>query len=608
MAKERSEAKASDCWDLTPLFKNDDQWKQSLDKYSAPDGLLSVLGSMKGKLSQDVDTLVNALNLQMELDRSISNLYVYAHLKHDQDVANQSSKTLYDQALHLYFQFQNVASYIEPEILQISDPDLKKILNSDKMKPYKLHLEKITRLKPHTLSSDKEELLSKASKALSASSQSFSAFNNADLSFEKILDNEGNEHELSIGLYSLYMQSKDRTLRENAFESLHKGYKEFENTVAEMLNGHVQTHLFNAKARGYESCLQAALFPNQIDPKVYHSLISTVKEHIQVMHDYVSFRKEQLQIEKVHAYDMYVSCAPETDFKMSFDEAVETTLEAVKILGEEYQQVLRKGLTEQRWVDRYENARKRSGAYSSGSYDSHPYILMNYHDTLNDVMTLAHEAGHSMHSYYSDKNQEYPYAQYSIFVAEVASTFNEELVFRHLLKNASSEKEKLYLLNQKIDGIRGTLFRQVLFAEFELLVHELAEKGVPVTVSALKELYSRLNSEYYGPDFCHDDLIQYEFLRIPHFYSNFYVYQYATGIAAALDLAEQVISTNDPSAYLKFLSSGSSDYPVSLLKSTGVDMLSKKPVETLINRFKGLVDEFKEVYLSVNPSSAKENC
>lgn len=603
MAKERSESRKEDCWDLNPLFKSVEDWRNALKKMSAEKGPLDELATYKGRLAESEETLRQAIELQIDIDRKISNLYVYAHLRHDEDLANQENKALYDQALHLYFNFQNISSFMEPEILQIEDSRLSQFLNSDKLAPYKLLLEKVVRLKPHTLSSDKEHLMALASKALHAPSQIFSAYNNADLTFESIKDEEGKEHELSIGLYSLHMQSKDRTLRKNAFTALHEGYKKFENTVAEMLSGHVQMHIFNAKSRGYSSCLEAALFPNQIDPKVYRALIDTVKENIKVMHDYVSFRKDFMQIDKVHGYDMYVSCAPSFNFKMDFDEAVNTTIDAVEILGKDYQETLRKGLTEQRWVDRYENARKRSGAYSSGSYDSHPYILMNYHGTLNDVMTLAHEAGHSMHSYYSDKTQSYPYAQYSIFVAEVASTFNEELLFRHLLKNARDENEKLYLINQKIDGIRATLFRQTLFAEFELLVHELAEKGAPLTVSTLKELYKNLNKEYYGEDFCHDDHIQYEFLRIPHFYSNFYVYQYATGIAAALDLAEQVTKTKDPSKYLKFLSSGSSDYPVSLLKTSGVDMLSKHPVQTLINRFDELTKEFKRIRQVVKKAS-----
>ena len=600
MAKERSESKKEDCWDLVPIYTNIEDWKKDFEKLSSDSGPLTKLKQFQGKLGNSSKTLIEALNLQMDIDREIGRLYVYAHLKHDEDLADQDNKALYDNAMHLYFDYQSISSYMEPEILQIEESKINEFLKDENLHEFKFYLERITRLRPHTLSSDKEQLVSLASKALHAPAQIFSAYNNADLTFEKVKDEEGKEHELSQGLYSLYMQSEDRVLRKNAFEALHEGYRGFENTVAEMLNGQVQMHIFNSKSRNYPSCLDAALFPNQIDPKVYHSLIETAKENISTMHDYVSFRKDHLQVDKIHGYDMYVSCSPNTDFKMDFDEAVEVTLDSVKILGEDYQNTLRKGLTEQRWVDRYENTRKRSGAYSSGSYDSHPYILMNFNGTLNDVMTLAHEAGHSMHSYYSDKTQPYPYAQYSIFVAEVASTFNEELVFRHLLKNAKNENDKIYLLNQKIDGIRGTLFRQVLFAEFELKIHELAERGMPLTVSTLKELYMNLNREYYGDDFCHDDHVQYEFLRIPHFYSNFYVYQYATGISAAFDLVEKVTKSKDPSDYLKFLSSGSSDYPVSLLKTTGVDMQSKHPVQTLIDRFSELTKELKATKSNAN--------
>lgn len=594
MAKERSKCKQQDCWDLSPLYKDKVDWEKDLQMLSDINGPLAKIKCFQGSLGESAEKLADVLDLQMETGRAISKLYVYAHLKHDEDLADQENKALYDHALSLYFNFNNVCSFIEPEILQIEEGKLQEFLKQKRLQPYKFHLEKIIRLKPHTLSAEKEHLVSLASKALNAPCQIFSAYNNADLIFDKVKDGEDQEHEMSLGLYSLYIQSEDRTLRKNAFITLHEVYKKFENTVAEMLNGQVQMHIFNAKSRGYPTCVEAALFPNQIDPKVYYSLIETVKEHIKVMHDYVSFRKDYLQIDKVHGYDMYVSCSPNIDFKMSFEEAVDVTLNAVKVLGKDYQNILRKGLTEQGWVDRYENLRKRSGAYSSGCYDSHPYILMNFNGTLNDVMTLAHEAGHSMHSYYSDKTQSYHDSQYSIFVAEVASTFNEELVFRHLLKKAKSENEKIFLLNQRIDGIRGTLFRQTLFAEFELRIHELAEKGVPLTVSAMKELYKNLNKEYYGDDFCFDDQIQYEFLRIPHFYSNFYVYQYATGISAAFDLVEKVTKSKDPSHYLKFLSSGSSDYPVNLLKTAGVDMLTKHPVLTLIHRFNELKEELKQ--------------
>lgn len=594
MAKERSLIAKEDIWDLTSLYPSFKEWQEDLKKFTANQNPLTQLAFLAGKLSDDIETFLKVIDLKVEIDRELSKLYVYAHLKHDEDLAHQEHKGFYDQIRNVCFQFESASSFLEPEILHLKDEILEKYKKDKRMEPYKLYLEKITRLKAHTLSSEKEHLLSLATKALHAPAQIFSAYNNADLTFEKIADSSGNMHELSLGLYSLYMQSEDRVLRKNAFEALHEGYKRYENTIAEMLSGHIESHVFQAKARGYKNCLEAALFPNQIDPNVVKMLIDTVKKNISCMHDYVSFRKEYLELDQVHGYDMYVSCVSSYEYKVDFEKAVDITLQAVDVLGSDYQKTLRKGLIDQRWVDRYENARKRSGAYSSGCYDSNPYILMNFQGTLNDLMTLAHEAGHSMHSFLSDNKQPYQYSQYSIFVAEVASTFNEELVFRHLLEHAKTEEETLFLLNQKIDGIRATLFRQTLFAEFEWKMHELAEKGVPLTVSTLRDLYISLNKEYYGPDFCADDAIQYEFLRIPHFYSNFYVYQYATGISAAFALVEDVCKTKDPSRYLEFLSSGSSDYPVSLLKKAGVDMLTELPVQTLIDRFTKISKDFQE--------------
>lgn len=599
MLKERREVEKKNCWDLDPLYHSLQEWEKDYQSLTnEKDNPLKKLLSYKGRLTEGSSVCYECIELLMSVDRKLSKLYTYAHLRHHEDVAHPEHKKAEGLARLVYFDFQKASSWIEPELVQLPKETLDRLLKDKQLSPYRLYLEKIIRLKPHTLSSDQEEIMSLAAKALQAPREVFSAYNNADIVFDKVEDENGAFHDLSQGSYHFYMQSKDRVLRKNAFEGLHKQYKNFENTISEMLQGQVQTHLFSAKARHYKNCLEAALFPHRIDTQVYHALIDTVKANSDVMHRYVSFRKKHFNLDTVHGYDMHVSCVADVSFKFDFEEAVAIVVDAVKVLGKEYQQALERGFKEQRWVDRYENARKRTGAYSSGCYDSHPYILMNYQGTISDVLTLAHEAGHSMHSFFSNKHQPYQYSNYTIFVAEVASTFNEELVFRSLLEKLKSPQEKLFLINKKMDSIRSTLFRQTLFAEFELKIHTLAEEGTPLTPLVFKELYKELNQQYYGKEFCSDDLIQYECLRIPHFYSNFYVYQYATGISAAQALVEKVIREGDASSYLKFLSSGSSDYSLDLLKLAGVDMLDKRPVEVAIGEFAKLFKEL-EHYLQI---------
>lgn len=603
MAKERKEVEIDDQWDVASLYPSLEAWKEDfseLTKERTEKGWWPHLGSYQGKIGEDSTKLTSLLNDALDIERRLYKLYTYAHLRHDEDVANETYKEAYDKISLLYYDFQNETSWVQPEILQLPDETLETYLKDAKLEGHHIYLKKLSVLKPHTLSADKEHLLSLAGKALQTPQKTFGVFNNADLKFGMIKDEKGEEVELTHGSYGLYLQSKDRTLRKNAVLGLHGRFQEFENTVSELLNGQIQKDVFEAKARHYSSSLHAALTPHQIDPEVYHNLIATVRKNLPVLHRYVSLRKKFLGYEKLHFYDLYVSLIPKFEKHYSYPEAVQLVLNAVKPLGDEYHQILGKGLGEERWVDRYENARKRSGAYSSGCYDSIPYILMNYNGTLRDVMTLAHEAGHSVHSHYSNKHQPFQYSNYPIFVAEVASTFNEELLFRHLMENATTEEERCYLLNQKIDDVRATLFRQTQFAEFELMTHTLAEKGVPLTATTLKEIYRKLNEDYYGPDLMIDPEIEVEFLRIPHFYTSFYVYQYATGISAANALVERLVKEGDKAreAYLRFLSSGSSKYPVELLEVAGVNMRESAPIQTLIDRFSELVNQFEEEFLT----------
>ncbi len=544
--------------------------------------------------------LKELIELCLSIERGLSKLYTYAHLRHDEDVASEIPKCAHARITSLLHDFRQETSWIEPALLALPSKEMTHFLSDPGLKEYVFYLEKILRLKAHTLPAAEEELLAKAGLALETANRAFSAFNNADLQFPKILDQEGKERELTHGKYGVYMRDKDRTLRENAFKTMHRSFLGFENTICELLNGQVQAHVFDMKARKYNSSVDAALFPNQIDVSVYEALIKTVRSHLGSVHKYISLRKQVLGLDEIHPYDLQVPLVKEVGFNLLYNEAVDAIIESLSIMGEEYQKTLKNGLTEARWVDRYENARKRSGAYSSGCYDSMPYILMNYHNTFNDAMTLTHEAGHSMHSFLSREHQPYQYSQYSIFVAEVASTFHEELLLRHFLDRAQKKEERIFLINQKIEDMRGTLLRQTLFAEFELKLHRFAEEGIPLTPALLKKEYRALNQEYYGTEMVLDPEVDIEWARIPHFYYNFYVYQYATGISAAHALVEKVLEGGKEAKdkYLAFLSSGSSRYPLDVLRLAGVDMGSSEPVASAMRHFGDLVETLEELIKS----------
>lgn len=594
MAKVRSEVALDDRWNVESLYPTLSSWQKDFKTAGEIDKSphWPQLARYKGKLGKDAKTLKAALETLFDISRKLSKLYTYAHLRHDEDITDDTFKTAFTQISHLLHDFNLECAWFEPELLALPSLNLKKLMAAPVLKDYRFYLEKIIRLKKHTLSSDKEEIVAQSGKAMATSIKAFSAISDADFRFGTVFDSKGNGCELTHGSYALCIRSQDRTLRKNAFDLMHNKYLEFENTLSELLNGTVQSHLFNARVRHFDSCLQASLYPKNIDLDVYHSLISAVNDNIDVLHKYMRLREQVLNIGPLHLYDIYVPLTKDVEIKMTYEEAEQAVIESVAPLGADYQNILRKGLLKERWVDRYENKNKRSGAYSSGCYDSVPYILMNYKGLLRDVFTLAHEAGHSMHSYLSHKNQPYHYSDYPIFLAEVASTFNEDLLVRYLLKHAKTKEEKIFLINQQIEDIRGTLFRQTMFAEFELFIHEMAERNTPLTPKLLKEYASRLNAIYFGPVVI-DPLIEIEWARIPHFYYNFYVYQYATGISAALALSERVVNGGKKECedYLAFLKGGSSQYPIEMLKKAGVDMRSSAPVEAAIGKFRGLVDE-----------------
>jgi oligoendopeptidase F len=598
MIKTRSEVPLSDRWNVESLYTSPKAWLKDFKELGDIDGkvVFPKLAKYKGKLAKDAKTLKAALEYLFEISRQLSKLYTYAHLRHDEDIAEDSNKKMHMQISNILHAFNHEVSWFEPELLAIPAQTIKKLIAAPALKEYRFYLDKIIRLKKHTLTAEKEELIALSGNALSSASKAFSAISDADFQFGSVLDSKGEAHVITQGSYGMHIRSQDRTLRKNAFECMLGKYNAYENTMCELLNGNVQAHLFNAKARKFDSCLEASLFPKNIDTEVYHSLISAVNDNVDVLHKYMRLRQKVLNIGPLHLYDIYVPLTKNVDIQMSYKDAEKAVIESVAPLGDEYQSILEKGLLKSRWVDRYENKNKRSGAYSSGCYDSEPYILMNYKGLLRDVFTLAHEAGHSMHSYLSHKNQPYHYSDYPIFLAEVASTFNEDLLMRYLLENAKTKEEKIFLINQQIEDIRATLFRQTMFAEFELFIHEMAEKNIPITPKLLKEQNSRLNAIYFGPVVI-DPLIEIEWARIPHFYYNFYVYQYATGISAALALSERVNDggKKEREAYLNFLKSGSSAYPIEILKKAGVDMRSPEPVTAAINKFKSLVEELDKL-------------
>jgi len=595
--KQRNDVQENDKWNIEALFNSMNEWETFFSTVAASDkkNPWPEIQAFRGHLHEGAEVIKSCLEKTMETERLLSKLFTYIHLRHDEDIANDKHKGAYIQTVSLFQDYAKACSWIQPELLSLSEEILTSYLSDKVLKDYKFHLEKILRQKKHTLAAEQEELLAMSAKATQAPSRAFSAMNDADFSFGKITDKDHNEHELTHASYGLFLREHDRTLRKNAFESLHKQYDSFKNTLSELLSGAVENHVFHAKARHYQSALEAALYPKNIETSVYDALITAVNENVAPLHRYMALRKKVMKLETLHFYDLYVPLIEDIDLTMDFQQAANLIVESVAPLGPDYQNALQKGLKEARWVDRYENKNKRSGAYSSGCYDSMPYILMNYKGVLRDVFTLAHEAGHSMHSYLSQKTQPYHYSKYPIFLAEVASTFNEALLMDYLLKRTENPLHKAYLINEKIEDIRATLFRQTMFAEFEKLIHEMTENQHPLTPQTLEKHYIELNTKYFGESVSLDPLIAIEWARIPHFYYNFYVYQYATGISAALSLSERVLKggISEREDYLSFLKSGCSRYPIDTLKYAGVDMRSKEPVSLAIKQFDNLVTELE---------------
>lgn len=597
MAKElplRSDIDSQYKWRLEDIYATDDDWEKDFEKVRE---MMQKLDVYRGNLVSSSENLHQGLQLIMEINEILDRLYAYSHMRSDEDTSNQKYQALNRRAQALATEIASAVSFMVPEILTLSREKVEEYLNENEgLKLYSHFLDNILREKDHYLSEEEEKILAMASDVARGPGNIFSMLNNADLVFPTIIDEEGEEVRITHGRYIDFLMSKERRVRKDAFTALYSKYGEFINTFAATLNTNVKAHIFYARARNYNSALEAALSSDNIPVSVYTNLIDTVKENLDAMHKYVSLRKEVLELDELHMYDLYVPLVKELDIKIPYSEARETILQGLKPLGEEYLRILEEGFNSG-WVDVYENKGKRSGAYSSGCYGVHPYVLMNYTDSLDNMFTLAHEMGHALHTHYSNENQPYVYADYKIFLAEVASTLNEILLLHYLLENTEDVLKKKYLINHYLEQFRGTVFRQTMFAEFEKIIHEAAEAGQPLTAEFLNETYHRLNEEYYGPDIVVDQDIDLEWARIPHFYYNFYVYKYATGFSAATALANMILEEGEPAVkkYQEFLKSGDSDYPLNILKRAGVDMSSPEPISSAIATFRDFLKRYEEL-------------
>ena len=588
---ERTEVEVNDTWDLSKLFADDDAWETAFNEF---EGMVPGYEKFKGKLGNSAQDLADCLTFDSSVDRLAERLGNYAYLKTTENQTDSTYQRMMGRFQNAGTRAGEVASYIRPEILAIPDEQLESFLQDPVLELFKLGIERLTRYKKYTLSEKEEQLLAMQGEMAGATSKIFRQLHDADLKFGEVKNEKGETVELTPSTFSQFLISPDRNVRKTAFHQYYEQFTAHENVLAATLSGSIQKDIYYARARGYDSALDQALFADNVPASVYENLITSVRNNLPSLYKYYDLRRRKMELDDIHHYDTYVPILSDIEVSYSWDEAVEAVHKSLAPLGSEYCDVLREGLTSARWCDRYPNAGKQSGAFSYGTYDGNPYIMMNYKPTvLNDVFTLAHEAGHSMHSHLSIQNQPYEYYNYTIFVAEVASTFNEQLLTRYLLENAEDDRVRAYLINNEIDGIRGTIIRQTMFAEFEKISHEMAESGEPLTVDALKTTYRKLLDDYFGPEFAIDDELSLECMRIPHFYRAFYVYKYATGLSAAIALSQRVVDGGEEelSDYLGFLKGGCSKYPLDLLRDAGVDLEKPEPVDTALKRFGELVDE-----------------
>ncbi|MFA7467171.1 MAG: oligoendopeptidase F [Desulfotomaculaceae bacterium] len=581
-------------WRLEDIYPSDELWEQD---FRHVEKMIGAVEAYRGRLGESAQIMLEAFRTQEQVEQINEKVYTYARMRRDEDNANPTYQALTDRAENLSTRLQAANSYFVPELLNLPEGTLERFRQDDPgLDLYHFALEEIYRLKPHTLSAAEEQIIARAEEIAQAPENIFRMINNADMTFPPIKNETGAEVQVTNGRFIQFLENSDRRVRRDAFQSLFSSYRNLTNTLAATLGSGVKKDVFYAQVRKYPSALEASLFADNIPPQVYENLIQTVRRNLVQMHRYLALRKKLLQLDQLHFYDLYTPVVKDVQWSIPYSEAVALVKAGLAPLGDSYVETMSQGINNG-WVDVYENKGKTSGAYSWGPYGVHPYVLLNHQENLSNVFTLAHEMGHAMHSYYASGEQPYIYAHYKIFTAEVASTVNESLLMDHLLKTVTERDKKLYLLNHYLEQFRGTVFRQTMFAEFESITHHKVETGEALTPRLLCDVYRQLNADYYGTGIVMDEEIEMEWARIPHFYSAFYVYKYATGFSAATALTKQILEQGEPAVnrYLSFLKSGGSDYPLNLLKAAGVDMTTPQPVQAGLDKFAQLLDEIEEL-------------
>ena len=591
--KTRNEIDDKYKWNMKDVYADEDLWSKDIEKAKE---LFRRLKEFRGIICRDADSFAECMKLMSEIELLTEKVYFYANQKYHEDLGGSRYQNMAWESTELLTRFYTASSFVEPELLAADEALIRNYLKREDLQKFTQYFNNLFRQKEHILSDEAEEILAAAQKISQSPSDIFQVLNNADLKFPEIKDENGEMVRITHSRFGIFLESRDRSVREAAFKQMYAVYGQFRNTIAAIFLASVKKDNFFAEMRKYDSSRQMYLEDGNIPEQVYDNLIETVQEHLPLLHRYVELRKRVLGLEEVHLYDLYVPLVKEVDFNVPFEKAKEMVLEGLKPMGEEYGALLKKGFGEG-WLDVYENEGKRSGAYSWSVYGVHPYVLLNYQPNLNNVFTIAHEMGHALHSYYSNENQTYTNSGYKIFVAEVASTCNESLLIHHLLGHTDSKEEKAYLLNHFLEQFRTTLFRQTMFAEFEKITHEMVDSGKTLNQEMLCEIYFELNRKYFGDKIVIDKEIEMEWARIPHFYTAFYVYQYATGFSAAIALSKRILELGEPAVedYKKFLKGGCSDYPIELLKTAGVDMGSREPVKAAMKVFEELLEELEKL-------------
>lgn len=594
--KLRSEVDPKETWDLTPIFPNDEAWEKA---FAEAQDFIEEVAAGQGKMKNSASDLLEIEKTSEKIDRKISSLYVYASMKSDQDTADSRYNAMKARMGQYLSKLSAAGSWYSPELVALEDERLGAYYKDEpELEVYRHYHEDTRRARKHMLSESEEKLLARAGEVIGAGAKVFSVLDNADQKFPVIKDENDKNIEITHGRYGKLMENRNRRVRKDTFEGLYSTYRQYRNTYAATLSSNIKAHNFNAEVRGFKNAREAALFRNNVPEKVYDQLLQTVNERMSLLHRYTKLRKSLLNLDEMHSYDLYVPVIPDIDLEYSLDEAKEIILKATAVLGTDYEQILQEAFNN-RWIDTVENQGKRSGAYSGGCYDSAPYILMTWKGTLGNLYTLAHELGHSCHSWLTRKNQPYVYGSYPIFLAEIASTTNENLLTQYLMDTLEDEEAKRYVMLNYLDGFKGTVFRQTQFADFEHLIHQADQNGTALTADWLCEQYGEMNQRYYGPDMVKDDSISLEWARIPHFYYNYYVFQYATGFSAATAFSKRILTEGQTAVdqYLGFLKSGKSQNPIDTLLTAGLDMSTAKPISDALDRFESVLEQMEKAIL-----------